>query len=136
MEGADQINVRVKTLDGAEHLIELNRASSVSQLKSLIEEKTGIPPSGQRVIFQGRMLSDEISLNTAGVKDESVVHCVERAPPTPNTNQTAPSGSSDENNATRGQNRNRVRAQLERHVQQFVQSIALLGDQDQSSHNF
>ena len=93
MDGTELVDIRVKTLDGAEHVISLPQTSPVSRLKSAIEEKTGIPPSGQRIIFQGRMLSDEITLNTAGVRDQSVVHCVERAPPGP-ANQSSTSGSS------------------------------------------
>ena len=70
MDESENISVRVKTLDGAEHVISISRTSPISRLKSLIEEKTGIPPGGQRIIFQGRMLTDELALNSAGVKDQ------------------------------------------------------------------
>ena len=48
MDGPEQIKVRVKTLDGQEHIIEAERTAEISALKVLIESKTGIPPAGQR----------------------------------------------------------------------------------------
>jgi len=143
MDESENISVRVKTLDGAEHVISISRTSPISRLKTLIEEKTGIPPGGQRIIFQGRMLTDELALNSAGVKDQSVIHCVERAPPAGpgqsspaaagNVSGNVPTSSNPDENVRENRNRNRVRNQMERHVQQFVQSLALLGDQaDQS----
>ena len=68
-----------------------------------------------------------------------MIHCVERAPPAgPGQSSPAAAGSASAptaNNANpdesvrENRNRNRVRNQMERHVQQFVQSLALLGDQ-------
>ena len=68
-----------------------------------------------------------------------MIHCVERAPPaSPGQSSPAAAGNvsaSTSNNANpdesvrENRNRNRVRNQMERHVQQFVQSLALLGDQ-------
>jgi hypothetical protein len=115
MEGSENINIRVKTLDGAEHTINLPRTSSINTLKSLVEAKTGILPAGQRIIYQGRMLNDDMVLNSVGINDQSVVHCVERAPPSETT--VNPTSEDDSRNNSNTQ-RNRVRAQMERHVRQ------------------
>ena len=45
MDGPEKINVRVKTLDGQEHIIEAERTAQISAFKLLIESKIGIPPS-------------------------------------------------------------------------------------------
>ena len=62
---------------------------------------------GQRLIFQGRMLNDEITLSTAGINDNAVLHCVERAPPQPSNSSSTQTP--EENSRSRAQNRNRIR---------------------------
>jgi len=136
MEGS--INLRIKTLDGREHVIELSRDSSICDLKNKIERNIGVARDLQRIIFQGRCLTDDLTVATAGIENNSVVHLVERAPPptsgAPTGNENTGSENTGNRNSTpqpevneggrRSSNsRNRIRSQLERHTQQFINAI-------------
>lgn len=48
--------IKVKTLTGKEIAVELKSEDPVYHIKELLEEKEGIPPSQQRLIFQGRQM--------------------------------------------------------------------------------
>lgn len=48
--------VKVKTLTGKEISVELKESDLVYHIKELLEEKEGIPPSQQRLIFQGKQM--------------------------------------------------------------------------------
>lgn len=52
--------IKVKTLTGKEIAVELNSEDPVYRIKELLEEKEGIPPSQQRLIFQGKQMYDTI----------------------------------------------------------------------------
>ena len=84
--------------------------------------------------YQGRMLTDDLTLSTAGLENNSVVHLVERAPPTqPETSQNdseSANNESSENENSRRNSRNRIRSQLERHTSQFMTSVSQVVNQD------
>ena len=49
----NEINIRVKTLDGRELNIKSSRNQSVGDFKNQIQEMTQIRPGNQRIIYQG-----------------------------------------------------------------------------------
>jgi len=61
------VNLQVKTLDGQEVLVTLNERSQVKDLKEALEERTGIPVERQRILSQGKVLSDLRNLNSGEV---------------------------------------------------------------------
>jgi hypothetical protein len=83
-------------LAGDEHSVKIMNTSCIGALKEDIAEKTGTPPNRQRIIFQGRMLNDSSSIASCGLQDGSVVHCVQREPPTNNSEQDNASTNSQE----------------------------------------
>ncbi|GAO48859.1 hypothetical protein G7K_3023-t1 [Saitoella complicata NRRL Y-17804] len=54
--------IKVKTLTGKEIELDIEPSDKVSRIKERVEEKEGIPPAQQRLIFGGKQMSDE---NTA-----------------------------------------------------------------------
>lgn len=50
----------------------------MAEIKSLIQDKEGIPPDQQRLVFDGRQLEDDRILADYGVKLDSVIHLILR----------------------------------------------------------
>lgn len=68
--------IRIKTLTGKELPIDVDPDDTVLKVKQRIEEKEGIPPPQQRLIFNGRHLADEKSVSELRIVGGSVLHLV------------------------------------------------------------
>ena len=51
--------IKVKTLTGKEIEIDIEPTDSIERIKERVEEKEGIPPPQQRLIFGGKQMSDD-----------------------------------------------------------------------------
>ncbi|CAI8025075.1 NEDD8 [Geodia barretti] len=51
--------IKVKTLTGKEIDIDIEPTDKVERIKERVEEKEGIPPPQQRLIFSGKQMNDE-----------------------------------------------------------------------------
>ncbi|XP_035651585.1 large proline-rich protein BAG6-like isoform X5 [Oncorhynchus keta] len=85
-ESASTIEVTVKTLDSRSRSYTVRRELTLKRFKEHISASVDIPVEKQRLIYQGRVLQDEKTLNDYNVADK-VIHLVERAPP--QTSQSA-----------------------------------------------
>ncbi|ESN93656.1 hypothetical protein HELRODRAFT_157839 [Helobdella robusta] len=68
--------IKVKTLTGKEIEIDIEPTDKVERIKERVEEKEGIPPAQQRLIFSGKQMNDEKTAADYKVTGGSVLHLV------------------------------------------------------------
>jgi ubiquitin len=66
----------IKTLVGKELKLNVELDTTIAIVKQKVEELEGIPPSQQRLVFNGRQLSDEKNLEEYNVIAGSYFHLV------------------------------------------------------------
>jgi len=68
--------IKVKTLTGKEIELDIEPTDRVDRIKEKVEEKEGIPPPQQRLIFGGKQMSDEKTAADYKIVGGSVMHLV------------------------------------------------------------
>jgi len=68
--------IKVKTLTGKEIEIDIEPTDSIERIKERVEEKEGIPPVQQRLIFGGKQMNDDKIAKDYNIEGGSVLHLV------------------------------------------------------------
>ncbi len=72
------MQIFVKTMNGKSNAIDIEATDTVATLKSKVADKEGVPAEQQRLVYNGKQLEDEATLESYEIKEQTTVHLVMR----------------------------------------------------------
>ncbi|KAI1407078.1 hypothetical protein F5Y13DRAFT_175731 [Hypoxylon sp. FL1857] len=68
--------IKVRTLTGKLISLDVEPTSKIEDVKKKVEEKEGITPDQQRLIYGGKQLQDQLTMSDAAIVPDATLHLV------------------------------------------------------------
>lgn len=76
IDPADRFDITVKTLTGMQIVVPVSKDHTIAEVKAAIDEKEGIHPHEQRLVFDRKTLEDHQTLQEIGVPPDGIIFLV------------------------------------------------------------
>eukprot|EP00250_Pteridium_aquilinum_P034557 c7749_g1_i1 orf=202-1839(+) len=98
-EGQGKATVHIRCTSGSKFCVEASLDTTIAAFKPLLVEGSGVAADQQRLIYKGRVLKDDSTLESYGVQHDHTVHLVRAAPSSAASAVAAASVASTNNSA-------------------------------------